>query len=211
MSSASVDAEAARFDRFDKDFFDHFYRSPARVRRTADLRRQIALTVAISEHVLARPLRSVLDLGCGEGVLQPPLRRLRPHLHYQGVDASAYVVQRYGRRRNIQSGRIDRPETLAIEGLFDLVIANDVLHYLTVAELRRTLAGVRRWCGAVAYLPVFTQRDCISGDLSALKLRSGAAFRQEIERIGLMPIGLNHYVIPEWTNVLADMELNWLR
>lgn len=181
------------------------------MRRPAELKRQVALICSVTEHVLGRKLGSVLDAGCGEGAFRAPLLALRPTLYYLGVDGSEYVVSRYGRSRNLHLGDITALGRLRIEGRYDLVIANDVLHYLKPVALRAALAGIRELAGAVAYLPVYTRRDSITGDIDALERRSGARYRSEISRAGFFPIGLNHYIVPEWANVMSDMELSWVR
>jgi len=66
--------------------------------------RKVRLVVGIAESLLERPIRSVLDVGCGEGAWRAHLRRLRPAVRYTGVESSAYAVRRFGRRRGIRQG-----------------------------------------------------------------------------------------------------------
>ena len=58
--------------------------------------------LGVAEYFLRRKVRSVLDIGAGEGAWRAELRRLRPSIRYTGVDPSEYVVRRHGRRRNIR-------------------------------------------------------------------------------------------------------------
>jgi hypothetical protein len=44
--------------------------------------RKVALAVASAEYYLERPIRSVLDIGCGEGAWRAPLLKLRPKVEY---------------------------------------------------------------------------------------------------------------------------------
>src|SRR5262245_50233526 len=101
------------------------------------LPRRVQLAVAASEYLLERPIRSVLDVGCGEGRWQPLLRQVRPRIRYVGVDSSAYVVSRYGKRRGLRLGRLGQLGRLGLEGRFDLIVCSDVLHYVERDELRR--------------------------------------------------------------------------
>jgi SAM-dependent methyltransferase len=87
---------------YDRAYFDKWYRHPDHaVGSPAELRRKVTMAVTQAEYYLGRSIRSVLDVGCGEGVWRAPLRSLRPGIHYQGLDASEYAVARYGRSRNI--------------------------------------------------------------------------------------------------------------
>ena len=64
---------------YDRAYFDKWYRNPRyRVKTPAELARQAALVVHAAEWVLQRKLRTVLDVGCGEGNWYPVLRKLRP-------------------------------------------------------------------------------------------------------------------------------------
>src|SRR5580658_4253110 len=94
---ASVDLRLRMTKHYDRRYFDRWYReSSAASGRSALLQRKAALAVAMAEHYLERPLRSVLDVGCGEGVWRAPLLKLRPKLAYLGVDSSEYAVARFG-------------------------------------------------------------------------------------------------------------------
>ena len=85
---------------YDGAYFQRWYHERGRA-GGAGLLRKVAMAVAIAEFYLERPIRSVLDVGCGEAPWRAPLLKLRPRLHYQGVDSSEYAVARFGRSRNI--------------------------------------------------------------------------------------------------------------
>src|SRR4051812_29476109 len=90
---------------YDRAYYDRWYRNPrTKIATAAGLRRKVHLAVSAAEFMLARPIESVLDVGCGEGSWRAPLLRLRPGIEYQGIEASDYVVSRFGRRRNIRLG-----------------------------------------------------------------------------------------------------------
>ncbi len=60
---------------YDRAYFDRWYRDPGRrVATAASLSRKIHLVVSIAEALLERRVRSVLDVGCGEGTWREPLR-----------------------------------------------------------------------------------------------------------------------------------------
>src|SRR5438270_4877992 len=72
--------------RYDRAYFDHWYRGRSRVSTKDDVRRKVALAVAECEYFLRRRLRSVLDVACGEGAWQPHIAALRPGAKYLGLD-----------------------------------------------------------------------------------------------------------------------------
>ncbi|HRQ66564.1 MAG TPA: class I SAM-dependent methyltransferase, partial [Xanthomonadaceae bacterium] len=79
---------------YDRAYFDRWYRGSDRVGRGGTLARKVALAVAVAEYHLARPIASVLDIGCGEGAWRAPLLQLRPRIDYLGLDSSEYAVAR---------------------------------------------------------------------------------------------------------------------
>jgi SAM-dependent methyltransferase len=178
--------------RYDRAYFDKWYRHPQhRVATAAELRRKITMVTAVTEYVLGRSLRSVLDVGCGEGRWQPVLQRLRPGSGYAGVDASEYAVGRWGRRRNLRRGCADRLDELGLSGPFDLVVCCDVLHYLDAAALGRTAEAIADRVHGVAYLETYTRSDEIDGDLESFRRRPAGAYRDAFARVGLVAIGLH--------------------
>ena len=89
---------------YDRSYFDRWYRD-AGIGGRQRLQRKVSLAVATAEYHLERPIRSVLDIGCGEGAWRAPLLKMRPKLRYLGFDSSDYAVQRYGPRRNLHFAR----------------------------------------------------------------------------------------------------------
>ena len=86
---------------YDQRYFDHWYRR-AGIGGAQRLKRKVALAVATAEYHLERPIRTVLDIGCGEGAWRAPLLALRPKAQYLGFDSSEYAIRRYGARRNLR-------------------------------------------------------------------------------------------------------------
>jgi trans-aconitate methyltransferase len=196
----------ARVKRYDRAYFDRWYRA-RRIGSAADLARTVAFAVAITEQVLGRPLRSVLDVGAGEGRWQPVVHRLRPRARYAGVDSSEWAVERWGRRRNLRLGSIDRLDRLGLDGPFDLIVVADVMHYLPTAVLRRGVDQVTQLLGAVAFLPTFTAHDEIDGDRAGFHRRHAATYRRIFRRAGLIPLGMYAWTLKTRQPEFANLEL----
>jgi len=196
----------ARVKRYDRAYFDRWYRD-RRIGSAADLARTVAFAVAITEQVLGRPLRSVLDVGAGEGRWQPMLHRLRPRARYAGIDSSEWAVERWGRRRNLRLGSIDTLDRLGLDDPFDLIVVADVMHYLPTAVLRRGVAQVARLLGGVAFFPTFTADDEIEGDRAHFQRRHAATYRRIFRQAGLIPIGMYAWTLRARQPEFADLEL----
>jgi SAM-dependent methyltransferase len=183
---------------YDRAYFDRWYREPgSRVGTEAELVRQVSLAVAAAEVVLGRPIRSVLDVGCGEAPWWPVLRRLRPGVRYLGVDPSPYAVARFGRSRRVVMGSFGSLAMLNLPGQYDLVVCADVLHYVSDRELSRGLPEMSRLVGGVAFLEIQTQEDSFKGDRRGWVPRSARRYRSLFRRAGLVPCGLQLWLGPE--------------
>lgn len=198
-------------ERYDREYFDRFYRGRGALRSNMELARQVALVLSITEWVIGRPVRHVLDVGCGEGAWRAPLLKARPGLHYTGVDPSDYAVRRFGRRRNILPGALGALTGLPLAPCYDLLIANDVLHYLNARELQRALPELRALTEGVAWLHLRTSEEDIIGDVAHLQRLSAARYRTLIQRADFLPIGLQCYVPSTRAVDLAAMDLTWYR
>jgi SAM-dependent methyltransferase len=156
----------ATMKTYDRAYYRKWYQDPeTRIASRAGLARKVALAVAAAEFMLARPIESVLDVGCGEGSWRAPLRKLRPRATYLGVDSSDYVVERYGASRNIRRGDFGRLRALDLEaGSFDLIVCADVVQYIRDDDLRRGLREIRRLARGVVYIETFAAEDAMEGD-----------------------------------------------
>lgn len=193
--------------RFDRTYFDKWYRTPThRVGTPADLERMVRFAIAAAEYVLARPIRSLLDVGAGEGRWAPVVHKLRPTVRYVGVEPSDYALARYGGRRNLVRGTLDDLDALFGDRTFDLVVCCSVLNYLPTPVAARGVEAIARHTGGVAYLEVFTEADDVQGDLGGWHSMSGASYRRMIRRAGLMPCGLNCYVPRALDGALSELE-----
>jgi len=192
--------------RYDRAYFDRWYRDFA-VAEPAALTRKVALAVATAEYHLERPIRSVLDIGCGEGAWRAPLLKLRPKLQYLGFDSSDYAIARFGARRNLHRARFGDFQHLRPCPPVDLLVCSDVLHYLEPRELDRGLPALAELCGGVAFLETFTREDGIDGDTREFKQRPTRFYRQRFERIGLAPLGSHLWLSPGLHEGAAALEL----
>lgn len=196
--------------QYDRAYFDRWYRDPAlkdsAIGGRARLARKVAMAVATAEYHLERPLRSVLDIGCGEGVWRAPLLRLRPKAAYLGFDNSEYAIARHGTRRNLHFARFAEFEHLRPCPPVDLLVCSDVMHYLDARELDRGMPGLAELCGGVAFLETFCREDGIDGDTHGFKRRPAKFYRQRFETAGFAPLGSHLWLSPVLRDGLAALE-----
>jgi SAM-dependent methyltransferase len=193
---------------YDRAYFDRWYRDPcSRMWTRGAVARKARMVLGIAEHLLERRVRSVLDIGCGEGSWRAALRGLRPGLRYAGVDSSPYVVERFGRRRNIVHGEVGRLERTGIGGTFDLVVCCDVLHYVPTADVRRGLRFMAERTGGVAFLEAYAWDDEIEGDRARFQRRRAPVYRRLFREAGFAPVGLHCYVTKDRAADLTRLEL----
>src|SRR3984957_8315078 len=83
-------------EQFSAAYFRKFYLSSAtRVVSAAEMRTRARLIAAILAQA-AIPVRTILDAGCGIGLLRKPFAEVWPRARYAGLDASEYLCVRYG-------------------------------------------------------------------------------------------------------------------
>lgn len=193
--------------RYDRAYFDRWYRGDQRVGSRAALERKVTLAVAVAEVVLGRPLRSVLDVGCGEARWQPVLARLRPRSTYLGIDASPYVVERYGARRNVRLGSFEDLHLHVFDRPFDLVVCADVLHYLTRPRIVAGLEALVPLVGGAAFLETYTSGDDIVGDHHDFQKRSASTYRRLFTEAGLVHCGMHAWVRADQVRDLTELEV----
>ena len=191
---------------YDEAYFTRWYAGRGSVAHDALIARRARLALAAAEYVLDREVRSVLDVGCGEGRWRAPLRRARPGLAYQGVDQSEYVVRRFGRRRNIRLGTLGTVGRLGLAKSYDLVVCSDVLHYLPTSEVRTGLVALGRIARGALWLDAFTAEDDWVGDRQEWQRRSERAWRRLFAEAGLVSCGLNCWVPRRLEHRLTALE-----
>lgn len=193
--------------RYNRAYFDKWYRSDThRVGSRAQLARKVAMVVHLAEHYLARPLRNVLDVGCGEAPWRSALLKLRPNIEYRGLDSSEYAVERYGRSRNIGLATFGQLGELRFDARFDLIVCSDVLHYVPAAELKRGLSGFGELLDGLAFIEVFTSVDRAGGDLNGFIARLPSWYRSRFLEAGLLPCGSQAYLGARLMKSVAALE-----
>ena len=180
---------------YDRAYFDQWYRQRG-IGGARRLARKVALAVATAEYHLERPIRSVLDIGCGEGVWRAPLRKLRPDVGYLGFDSSHYAIERYGRSRDLHLAAFGEFALLRPCAPVDLLVCSDVLHYLPARELDRGLPGLAELCGGIAFLETFAREDAAEGDEDGFKARPARFYRERFQAAGFTALGSHCWLSP---------------
>ena len=192
---------------YDRAYFERWYRDPTdRVSTRESLTRKVRMVVGIAEYLLGRPIRTVLDIGCGEAPWQPILARLRPAVRYVGVDSSEYAIERFGAERNIRRGTVRDLSRLRLPRNVDVVVCADVLQYLSDRDVVRGLAAMRRRLGGVAYIEAFTTADAMEGDRDGWHERTAATYRRLFRRAGFTRCGPHCYVDVDRFSTLNELE-----
>ncbi len=167
-------------ERFDRAYYQRFYYDHrTAVTNRAEMGARARLIAGFCDH-LGQPVSSILDAGCGVGLLKAPLKKAWPRAKYHGLEVSEYLCERYGWQQvGIQDYR-GREK-------FDLAICYDVMQYLTPAEVRRAVDNLARACRGVLYFGVLTKEDweenCDQTRTDpAVLLRPGDWYRRELAR-----------------------------
>lgn len=190
--------------RYDRAYFDKWYRR-RRIISHEELRRKVHLAIVIAEYFLRRPIRNVLDVGCGEAPWYPQLRMIRKRVDYIGMDSSDYAVETFGDSRNVRRGSF--ADLKNMKGSYDLVVCSDVLHYVGEREIRAGIKHLARLTGGIAFLEVLTSDDDIMGDLEEMYRRPAEWYRRLFHRAGLRQVGPYSWLSPEMRESAAEMEL----
>lgn len=191
--------------QYDKAYFDKWYRGRTRVSTHAEVRRKVAVAIATTEYFLRRQLRTVLDVGCGEGAWLQHLQAFRPRVQYLGLDSSDYAVKRFGKERNIRKATFGDLPKLDL-GVYDLVVCSDVMHYVADAELRAAFPALAEATDGVAYLEVLTKEDDIVGDLDDFIRRPAAWYRKLFGASGMTFVGPYCWASPAFKDAVAELE-----
>ncbi|KAF1711217.1 methyltransferase [Pseudoxanthomonas kalamensis DSM 18571] len=192
--------------QYDRAYFDKWYRREG-IGGRQRLARKVAMAVAVAEYHLERPIRSVLDIGCGEGAWRAPLLKLRPNCSYLGFDSSEYAIGRYGRRRNLHPARFADFAELRPCAPVDLLVCSDVLHYLPAREIARGLPGLAELCAGVAFLECFAREDETLGDDVGYIARPARWYRRHFAEAGFQQAGSHCWLSPTLAEQAAALEL----
>lgn len=137
---------------FDADYYEYYYGNK-RTRAVApeDTVRQANFVLAYMAYIKL-PVKQVLDVGCGLGLWQAPLLAQHPKAKYRGVEYSEFLCQKFGW---IQS----RAETYRDGRLYDLIICQSVLQYLTDRQALQAIRNFAGMCRGALYLEAPTKKD----------------------------------------------------
>jgi trans-aconitate methyltransferase len=188
---------------FDSAYFRKFYLDAAtRVTTAAEMRGRAFLVAAILRHA-GVPVRSILDAGCGIGLLRRPFARALPRAGYVGLEASEYLCARHPW---IKGSVVDyKPRRRA-----DLVVCYDVLQYLDDRSAARAIANLPNLTRAALYISALTREDwqenCDQSRTDAeVHLRPTAWYVSRLER-RFNYLGFGVWLVKGVTAILWDME-----
>lgn len=168
------------YTRFDPSFYKRFYKNPrTRVTTREEMSRR-AGAIATLMRYLELPVKSILDAGCGLGLMRASLLRSFPGATYTGIEVSEHLCKQYGwTQASLAAYRPARR--------YDLIVCYDVLQYLTDREAVRALANLGRLCRRGLYFHAPTHEDWAgNADLSCsdsdIHLRDADWYRKRLER-----------------------------
>jgi SAM-dependent methyltransferase len=188
---------------FGREYFRKFYLDPrTRVTTAGEMRARARLIAAVLAQA-GIPVRTILDAGCGIGLLRKPFAELLPRSKYTGLEASEYLCARYGWTSGSAADHAPRNP-------FDLVVCYDVLQYLDDRDAARAIANFARLTRAAAYVCALTSEDWRANcDRSRtdrdVHLRHGAWYRRRLQR-KFRYLGFGVWLRKDVTAILWDME-----
>jgi trans-aconitate methyltransferase len=188
---------------FDAAYFRKYYFSSAtRVTSTAEMRGRAQLIAAILRHANVR-VRSILDAGCGIGLLRKPFAAALPRARYVGMEASEYLCARYKWIRGSVADYAPRSPS-------DLVVCYDVLQYLDDRDASRGIANLAKLTSAALYVSALTREDwrenCDRARTDrAVHLRSGDWYRRRLQK-RFNYLGFGVWLHKDVTAILWDLE-----
>jgi 2-polyprenyl-3-methyl-5-hydroxy-6-metoxy-1,4-benzoquinol methylase len=192
-----------RIAAFDSAYFRKYYFNTAtRVTTAAEMRGRARLIAAIVRHA-AVPVRSILDVGCGVGLLRKPFAEVLPRARYIGLEASDYLCARYKWTKGSVTDFAPRTAS-------DLVVCYDVLQYLDDRDASRAIANLAKLTRAALYVSALTAEDWRENcdrtrtDRS-VHLRPGDWYRRRLQK-RFSYLGLGVWLRKDVTAILWDME-----
>ena len=188
---------------FDSAYFRKYYFNKAtRVAGGAEMQGRARLIAAILRHACV-PVRSILDAGCGIGLLRKPFAEVLPRARYVGLEASDYLCGRYGWTHGSVIDFAPRKPS-------DLVICYDVLQYLDDRDAARAIANLANLTRAALYVSALTREDWRDNcDRSrtdrAVHLRPGDWYRRRLRK-RFAYLGFGVWLRKDVTAILWDLE-----
>jgi SAM-dependent methyltransferase len=190
-------------NNFNAAYFRKFYSNAStRVVTAAEMCSRAAL-IAGALRQCQIPVRSILDAGCGMGLLRKPFKELLPRARYVGLESSRYLCGRFGWIPGSVTAFTPRKP-------FDLVVCYDVLQYLPDADAARAIVNFTKLTRAALYVSALTTEDWRENcDRSrtdgAVHLRSGAWYRRRLNK-SFRYVGFGIWVRRNVTAILWEME-----
>lgn len=188
---------------FGAAYFRKFYGDPdTRVVTPTEMRDRATLIAAILRQAQV-PVRSILDAGCGIGLLRKPFAALLPRARYEGLESSEYLCRKFGWTFGSVADYAPRKP-------FDLVVCYDVLQYLADREAARAIGNLARLSAAAIYVSALTRGDWRDNcDRSrtdrAVHLRGEQWYRRRLRR-EFRYLGFGVWVRKNVTAILWELE-----
>ncbi|GAC1669283.1 MAG: hypothetical protein NVS9B2_13660 [Steroidobacteraceae bacterium] len=188
---------------FDSAYFRKYYFDAAtRVTTQAEMRGRALLIAAILRHAGIR-VRSILDAGCGIGLLRKAFAEALPRARYVGIETSDYLCGRYSWTKG---SVVD----FAPRSASDLVVCYDVLQYLDDRAAARAISNLATLTRAALYVTALTSEDwrthCDRTRTDrSVHLRTGDWYRRRLQR-KFRYLGFGVWLRKEVTAILWDME-----
>ena len=149
------------------------------------------------------PVRSILDVGCGIGLLRKAFAEALPRARYIGLEASEYLCERYGW---VSGSVVDyRPKRPG-----DLAVCYDVPQYLDDRAASRAIANFRNLTRAALYVSALTREDwqehCDRQRTDRdVHLRDGDWYRRRLRR-DFRHLGFGVWLRKDVSAILWDLE-----
>lgn len=162
--------------KFDAAYYQRFYADEAsRAVSTSEQRDQADFVAAYLKY-LGVEIGSILDVGCGLGVMLEQLECRFPTAQVKGVEYSSYLCETLGWQQGSVVDYRDEPH--------DLVICHDVLGYLSAPDAARAIDNLAELTRSVLYLSVLTREDLEICDTERTDMqqtvRSAAWYRKRL-------------------------------
>jgi hypothetical protein len=188
---------------FDERYYRRFYGTKrTRIQGEAEVAHLGGALVELTSWYGA-PVRSVLEVGAGVGLLRDWFLRHHPKVSYVSTEYSAYAAETYAHtQRDIATWRTRRR--------FDLVVCQGVLPYLSDRDAARAIENLAAMSRGFCYLEAITRHDydtaCdqVRTDPS-MRLRPAAFYRTRLGR-HYRPLGGGLYYVKTGPLVFWELE-----
>lgn len=183
-------------------FRKYYFNAATRVTTAPEMRGRAQLIAAILRHANI-PVRSILDAGCGIGLLRKPFAAALPRARYNGLESSEYLCALYKWTRGSVTDFVPRSPS-------DLVVCYDVLQYLDDRDASRAIVNLAKLTRAALYVSALTREDWRENcDRSrtdrAVHLRPGDWYRRRLQK-RFNYLGFGVWLRKDVTAILWDLE-----